>query len=79
MFGMTKGNKKVQGIELINEVAGRFSDMVNELDQGINDCAGEQQDIQTKIESLNERHIMLDSSVVRAKAIAANLRTILGE
>lgn len=79
MLGRAKKTKKAQGIELINEVAGRFSTMIEELDEGVSDCQQERQGIRTTIEQLHERDGVLDSSVKRAAAIASNLRNLIGE
>jgi len=76
MLGM--GKKKARGIELINEVAGRFTTMIEELDNGVSDCKAERETIRTQIEALNQRDCVLDASVKRAAAIATNLRTLLG-
>lgn len=70
--------KKARGMELIDEVAGRFMTMVEELDEGINDCQIEREGIQAQIDSLTQRDGVLDSSVKRAKTIATNLRGLLG-
>ncbi len=78
MLGFSKKTKGTRGIELINEVANRFSNMIEELDQGVTDCQTEQTGIQDTIEQLQERNITLDSSVKRAITIATNLRTLLG-
>lgn len=78
MVLFAKKVKKAQGIELINEVAGRFNDMVDELDQGVEDCRNEQISITNEIECLRERNACLDTSVKRAATIATNLRTLLG-
>jgi len=76
MLGM--GKKKARGIELIDEVAGRFTTMIEELDEGVADCKAEREGIRAQIESLNQRDGVLDTSVKRAAAIATNLRTLLG-
>lgn len=75
---MLKRKKKVRGIELIDEVAGRFTTMLDELDEGVEDCLVERVDIRTHIEQLNQRDAILDSSVNRAATIASNLRGLLG-
>ena len=76
MLGM--GKKKARGIELIDEVAGRFTTMIEELDEGVADCRAEQTAVKAQIEELHQRDSVLDSSVKRAAAIATNLRTLLG-
>ncbi len=75
MIGM---KKKLRGIELIDEVAGRFTTIIDELDVGVDDCKAERNNILTQIESLNQRDTELDTSIKRAAAIATNLRTLLG-
>jgi len=77
MLGMgTK--KKTRGAELIEEVAGRFTTMIEELEEGAIDCQEEQAGVRAQIESLNQRDAMLNTSVERAAKIAENLRTLLG-
>lgn len=76
MLGM--GKKKARGTELIEEVAGRFTSMVEELDSGVADCVDERTIIEGEIEMLRQRDLDLDSSIKRAAAIATNLRTLLG-
>ena len=73
-----KKKKETRGIELIDEVAGRFSSMIDELDQGVADCRNEQTNIHINIDQLQERDATLDSSVKRAAAMATNLRTLIG-
>lgn len=48
MLGMNK--KKSRGMDLIEEVAGRFTAMVDELEEGVNDCQNEQIGIRAQIE-----------------------------
>lgn len=78
MFG-TKKTVKAKGIELIDEVAGRFNNMIDELNRGVDDCQNERGGIQTQIEQLHQRDAILDSSVKRATTIASNLRKLIGE
>jgi len=76
MLGIST-QKKARGMELIDEVAGRFMTMVEELDEGVNDCQAEREGIKAQIDSLMQRDSILDSSVKRAKAISANLCNLL--
>lgn len=73
------GKKKIRGIALIDEVAGRFDDMVEELNAGIDDCVAEQGEIIVTIDQLRNRRNVLQKSVDKANRIATNLRSILGE
>lgn len=77
MFGFGK-KKEARGIELIDEVAGRFTEMIDELECGVEDCNAECSDIQSQIEELNRRESILNSSIKRAVAMASNLRDLLG-
>jgi hypothetical protein len=76
---MFKKKKKSQGIELIDEVMGRFSTMVTELTTGVHDCEDEKADIESQIESLHQRDVVLASSIKRAEIITKNLRSLIGE
>lgn len=69
---------KAKGIDLINNVADRFTAMVDELDRGAADCQAEREDIRGQIESLKTRDGELDSAVQKAATLAANLRTLMG-
>lgn len=71
--------EKARGMELIEEVAGRFLDMVDELNSGVDDCHKEQESIRATIENLKKRNETLTRSVQRAETITTNLRTLLGE
>lgn len=71
--------RKMFGIELINEVSDRFSDMVDKLNQGVVDCRNEQIENNVAIKQLQDRNDTLGSSVSRAASIATGLRTLLGE
>jgi len=71
--------KKSRGIELIDEVAGRFITIIDELDEGVCDCRGEQSMVKTQIEMLNQRNVILEASVIKASGIVSNLRSLLGE
>lgn len=64
---------------MINEVAGRFSEMIDELHNGIADCQAEQDRIKTNIEHLRQRDEVLSSSVDRASTMTDNLRKLVGE
>lgn len=77
-FNPMKKIKKARSIELIEKVAGQFGVMIEELDQGAADCQEEQVGIRITVEQLEERDATLGSSVSRAKAIASNLRALLG-
>ena len=74
MLGM---KKKVHGIELIEEVAGRFNTMIEELERGAKDCQHEYAGIQTQIQMLNQRRADLNCSVEQAEKLASNLRNLI--
>lgn len=76
---LRKKTKKAQGIELIDEVAERFSTMIDELNDGVHDCQSERVIIRDQIESLGQRDAILDSSMKRAGTIVSNLRNLIGE
>lgn len=79
MFMFIKKQKKACGIELINEVMERFTSMIDELNTGVCDCQNEQADIRLQIESLNQRDVVLNSSIEKAETITRNLQTLVGE
>lgn len=70
--------KKARGVELIEKVAEKFGGMIEELDQGADDCREEQVGIRMTVEQLKERDTKLGVSVSKASTIASNLRAILG-
>jgi len=70
--------RKKQGTALIDEVADRFTIMIEELDQGIVDCASERESIQEQIKVLNQQDLVLNASIHKAKTIASNLRQLIG-
>jgi hypothetical protein len=70
--------KKAQGIKLIEEVAGRFTTMIEELERGADDCQHECAGIQTQIQMLNQRDTELCSSITQAQKLASNLRNLIG-
>lgn len=78
-FWNKKVEKKACGVDLINEVAGRFSAIIDDLDEGVSDCRCEQSTIKSEIETLHQRDATLEASVLKASGIASNLRTLLGE
>lgn len=71
--------KRTKGIDLINEVTDRFSKMINELDEGVDDCQKERTDVLLQIESLKERDAVLGKSVLHASGVASKLRFIIDE
>ncbi len=80
MFGF--GKKKVEvvrGVDLINKVAGQFSTMIEELEQGSCDCESDCAAIQEQMSVLTTRHSFLEKSSGRAVKIAARLRELIGE
>lgn len=79
MLGISKNKKKLRGMDLIDEVAGRFTAMVDELEEGISDCKNEQTGISSQIESLVHRNDILDLSVQRASEMSKNLNKLVGE
>ena len=78
IFGKTV-EKKTNGTALIYDVIGRFETMIDELNCGVGDCVGERLVIEDEIKSLNERNVILDSSIKKAKAISSNLKKLIGE
>lgn len=70
---------QTSGIELIDAVAGRFNDMIKELDQGVADCQDERDGIDHTIKQLIQRNSILESSAKRAATIISNLRKLIGE
>jgi len=76
---MFSKKKKLQGIELINYMNGRFLTIIGELDTGVEECRSEQADIRTKIELLNDRNDVLTESVARANRFIKSLGTLIGE
>ena len=71
--------KKACGAELINEVMDRFTDMIDELEKGENDCKCEQTSIESQREVLRCREAVLEISINRATKIASNLRKLIGK
>lgn len=71
--------KRSRGMELIDEVADRFTAIIDELDQGVADCRAERSVIQSQVELLHQRDAALDASVIKASGIASNLQSLLGE
>lgn len=76
-LGTVFGGKKVQGIELIEEVAGRFTTMIEELEKGAKDCEHECTGIHTQIEMLDQRNNELCHSITQAQKLASNLRKLI--
>ena len=74
---MFRKKKRLQGIELISEVSGRFLTIIDELDTGIHDCQDEQANISEQISSLTQRDSVLAASVIRADALVKNLKNLL--
>jgi hypothetical protein len=77
-FKWGRGKLKPRGMDLIDSVAGRFDDMVLELEEGISQCQEERNGICSAIDSLRERDSRLSQSSKRAETIANNLRVLLG-
>ncbi len=78
MFGFGVKKKKLRGVQLIDSVADRFTDMVIELEEGICQCRDECDSLCVTIGQLKERDHQLRESSKRASTIADNLRTLLG-
>jgi len=70
---------QTKGVELIDAVTNRFSDMISELDQGIADCNDEHGGIDNTIKQLIQRNAILESSAKKAVTIISNLRKLIGE
>ena len=69
---------KLRGIALIDSVANRFTDMVDELEEGACHCQDERNSICATIDRLQEKDTVLSNASKRAKTIVDNLRTIVG-
>ncbi len=78
MFGFGAKQKKLRGVQLIDSVADRFTDMVTELEEGMCQCQEERDGICVTIDQLKARDAQLSESSKRASTIADNLRTLLG-
>ncbi len=76
-WGTVFGKKEVQGIELIDEVTGRFITMIGELERGVEDCEHECTNIHNQIQTLNQRSDELCSSITQAKKLTSNLRNLI--
>lgn len=76
MFGR---KEKTRGIELIEEVMARFTTMIDELNEGVDNCRDERVEIQDQIASLHQRDVVLDQSLQKAATITSNLRNLIGE
>lgn len=70
--------KQARGMDLINEIAGRFTTMIEELEMGVIDCREEQEGITDQMELLNQRNDTLRTSINRANLITDNLNKLLG-
>ena len=74
-----KVEKKAKGVELINKVAGQFSDMIADLEDGHEDCQRDCSAIQEQVAILTTRHSFLEKSSDRAVKIATRLKELIGE
>ena len=79
MLGFGKKEKLARGVELINKVADQFGTMIEELEEGSDDCQLDCRDIGEQIAVLTTRHSFLEKSSSRAVKIAARLKELIGE
>ena len=79
MLWFKKETKKAEGVELINQVAGQFSDMIADLEDGNEDCQRDCCAIQQQMSALTTRHSFLEDASSRAVKIAARLKELIGE
>lgn len=77
-MSLFSAKKKLRGVQLIDSVADRFNDMVDELEEGVCQCQEERNGICATIDQLKARDAQLGASSKRASTIADNLRTLLG-
>ncbi len=70
--------RKKFGTDLIDSVVSRFNVMIKELEEGIDHCRQEQDDIHMTIERLHTRDTELGVSTNQANKIATNLRNLMG-
>lgn len=78
MFGFGEKKKKLRGVQLIDSVVNRFTDIIGELEDGCQDCDVERSNICVTISDLNTRDSELNESSKKAKTMIDNLRTLLG-
>ena len=79
MLWFKKEAKKAKGVDLINQVAGKFSSMISDLEDGHEDCQCDCAAIQQQMSSLTTRHSFLEDASSRAVKIAARLKELIGE
>jgi len=79
MLWFKKETKKAEGVELINQVAGQFSTMIADLEDGSDDCQCDCAAIQEQMSALTTRHSFLEKASDRAIKIAARLKELIGE
>lgn len=79
MWFSNKETKRVEGVDLINNVIDQFSKMIDYLEKGSNDCQMNCTMINVQIESLNERYSLLRRSSCSAIKIAAKLKELIEE
>ena len=79
MLWFKKEEKKAKGVDLINKVAGQFSSMIADLEDGSDDCQCDCVAIQEQMSVLTTRHSFLEKSSGRAVKIAARLKELIGE
>lgn len=76
MFGK---KKRLQGIQLIDEVTGRFTSMIDELDEGVDNCQEERRDIYNQISLLTQRDTILAEATGRAERLVVNIKSLMSK
>ena len=79
MWFCKKEEKKAEGVELINQVAGQFNSMISDLEDGSVDCQCDCAGIQEQMSALTTRHSFLKTASDRAIKIASRLKELIGE
>ena len=75
MFGMKKSS--ASGVQLIEEVIGQFTDMIDKLKQGVEDCRSEQCGITEQIQELRQKDAVLDKAAGRAGGLCMQLENMI--
>lgn len=79
MLWFKKETKKAEGVDLINQVANQFSNMIADLEDGSDDCQCDCVAIREQMSALTTRHGFLEKASDRAVKIAARLKELIGE
>lgn len=78
MLGLKKKKAVLKGEALIRDVCGRFSEMIDQLERGVQDCRVERDNIEAEIAFLLARNDILFESITEGNRLSGKLADLLG-